>query len=294
MRNLNMHVQNFVRRNLLSPHINKAGVVAAALVACLGAFSAIPSAAKADACSGGTYILCDEFNGTSINTAKWTVGNLDIAHQYPVRPENVSLTTVNDNGTNITVVDAKMFGDNHAGAHRQGGLLITKLQYGGGRYEVRMKNLPDRNGCSCIWNYYDSLNEASPPPVRVYTEIDMEMPAHMNPPPTWATWRKYIGLNTWSHTDSDADATYINHLSTINPFDAQFHVFRIDWRDGTNGSLKIDWYIDGILQASTTQHVSNHPAQLWVGNWPAPWPGMLYNIDTKHQYIDWVRISALP
>ena len=172
--------------------------------------------------------------------------------------------------------------------------MKSKNLLGGGRYEVRMKNLPGPNGCSCIWNYYDSENEASPPATRVYTEIDIEMPAHEASAPAWATWKKILGLNTWSHTDADADATYINYPSTtVNPFDGQFHVYRFDWYDSINGNLRIDWYVDNILQSTTTQHVSDHPAILWIGNWPAPWSGMDYNFDTVHMYIDWVRVSAL-
>lgn len=263
------------------------------LVAVKGLIIGNPVFAQTNPCSG-SYILCDDFNGSAIDTSKWTVANLDIANKYPVRPANIVLTTVNDNGTTLTVVDAKAFGDTHSAAPRQGGVLITKLRYGGGRYEVRMKNLPGPYACTCFWNYYDSSNEAHPPATRVYTEIDIEMPAHLASPPAWPTWRKTLGFNTWSKTDADADATYIQHVSSIDPFDGQFHVFRFDWRDGTNGSRKIDWYLDGVLQASTTAHVSDAPAQLWVGNWPAFWPGMDYNFNVKHQYIDWVRISALP
>lgn len=242
----------------------------------------------------GTYLLCDDFNGSSIDTSLWTIGNVDIAHKYPVRPENVSLGNYNDNGVNIKVVDTTIYGDQHAGPKRQGGLLITKQLFGGARYEVRMKPLPGPNGCSCMWNYYDSLNEASPPATRIYTEIDIEMPAHFSSPPAWTNWQRTLGFNTWSHTDADADATYINYQSpTVNPFDGQFHVFRWDWYDGSNGTPRIDWYVDGIYQATTSQHVSDHPAQLWVGNWPAPWPGMTYNFDTLHLYIDWVKITAL-
>jgi Glycosyl hydrolases family 16 len=262
---------------------------AAALVA---VFFAAPAAAQSDACAG-TYLLCDDFNGTRIDTSKWTVGDVNIANKYPVRPQNIRLTTVKDQGQTITVVDAQSFGDLHA-MPRQGGVLISNQRYGGGRYEVRMKNLRGPYGCSCVWNYYDSENEPDPPPVRVYTEIDIEMPAHMATPPAWAEWRHILGLNTWSHTDQDADATYINHTSTINPFDGQFHVYRWDWRDGSHGKRRIDWYVDGLLQASTTQHVSDAPAQLWAGTWPAPWAGMNYHFKVKHLYIDWVRISALP
>ncbi len=268
------------------------GIFVAAGIALGIGLMTTPAHAQANPCAG-TYILCDDFNGSAIDTSKWTKGNTNIANKYKVRPGNLVLTTVNDNGTNISVVDARMFGDSHSAAPRQGGVLISNQRYGGGRYEARMKNLPGPNGCSCFWNYYDSLNEANPPATRVYTEIDIEMPAHVASPPAWSTWRKILGFNTWSKSDADADATYIQYNSSIDPFDGQFHVYRWDWRDGSNGSRRIDWYVDGVLQSSTTQHVNDAPAQIWVGSWPAPWAGMTYNFNVQHMYIDWVRISAL-
>ncbi len=266
-----------------------------------GSSSSSTSSSSSSVASGGpcdgNYILCDDFNGPTINTNIWTIGNTNIANQYRVRPENIALTTVNDNGNIITVVDSKAFGDAHSGGFRQGGILISKAKLGGGRYEVRMKNLPGPYGCSCIWNYYDSLydpnyNQSLP---RIYTEIDIEMPAHVKQPvPGWSVYRRILGFNTWSLSDADEDATYINHHSTtVNPFDGEFHVYRWDWYDGGNGNLRIDWYVDDILQATTTEHVSDHPAQLWVGNWPAPWPGMTYTHNIEHLYIDWVRVSPL-
>jgi len=245
------------------------------------------------------YVFCDDFNGSEIDTTKWIKGDLNIGGKYPVRPGNLKLTTVDDNGKMITVVDASIFGDDHVTEPRQGGVLITKHRYGGGRYEVRMKNLPGPNGASCVFNYNNNEDEVAAaagkanPPKPVYTEIDIEMPANTKSPPDWPTWRKLMGFNTWADSPADEDATFIRHPSTINPFDGQFHVFRFDWRDGSNGTRKIDWYVDGEHQASTTEHVGTEPAQLTVGCWPAPWPGMTYNFDVNHMYIDWVRISAL-
>jgi hypothetical protein len=85
---------------------------------------------------------------------------------------------------------------------------------------------------------HDSLKEPSPPPTRVNTEIDLEMPAHVPSPPPWSMWATTLGFNTWSHTDADADATYINYpYPSVNPFDGRFHLFRWDWHDGTNLEL---------------------------------------------------------
>ena len=258
-----------------------------------GAFTGTAAHAQEASPCIGTYWFCDDFNGTVIDTTRWTIGNQNIAGSYPVKPANISRTTISDLGNTITVVDAKIYGDLHSGPHRQGGVLITNAQYGGGRYEVRMKTVGGPHGCSCMWNYYDSLNEASPPPVRQYTEIDIEMPAHLASPPAWAKWQKRMGLNTWADSDDDAHGTILSPTSTIDPFDGQFHVFRWDWKDGTNGTRQITWYIDNTQIGTTTQHVGTHPAQLWLGVWPAPWTGMDWNFDTMDLYIDWVRMSAI-
>lgn len=265
------------------------------LVALGGGVVAAPSAqAQTTACTG-TYIFCDDFNTGVLDTSKWTKRSGTIGPVGKVAPGNISLGTTTDNdGGTIGVVDVKMFGDNHTAAPRQGGILVTNAKFGAGRYEVRMKNLPDRNGCSCFWNYYDSEDEANPPATRTYTEIDIEMPANYGSqqPPTWANWRYKVGLNTWSNSPADADATYLKATATVNPFDAKFHVFRFDW--STSGSTRqIVWYMDGVELKRTTEHVSNVSAPIWVGAWPAPWTGMLWNFDTKHMYIDWVKITAL-
>ena len=265
-------------------------------IACTSiALLAAPAAHAATGPCAGTYLLCDDFSAATIDQSTWIVGDTDIQNTYPVRPGNVGLGTVIDDGTTIRVVDTKIYGDLHQAAPRQGGLLITKKKFGGGRYEARMKLLPGAHGCSCMWNYFDSRDEADPPPKRIYTEIDIEMPAHMATPPGWDDWQRTLGFNTWSHSPSSANATTLQWRSkTVDPFDGAFHVFRWDWRDGRNGSPRIDWYVDDVLQTSTTEHVGTHSAQLWIGNWPAPWAGMDYAFDTLHLYIDWVRISALP
>ena len=171
-------------------------------------------------------------------------------------------------------------------------MLASKNRYGSGRYEIRMKNLPGPYGCSCFWSYYDGRSRPKTGQGR-YTEIDIEMPAHIQPqPPAWINWRRIVGLNTWSDTDADADATYLNNSAPGDPFDGRFHVYRYDWR--VSGAVRsIVWYMDGIEVGRTQSHVSDTPAELWLGAWPAPWPGMRYDFNVKHMYVDWVRVSAL-
>ena len=252
-----------------------------------------PAFAQASVCTG-TEILCDDFNGTTINAAKWIKRNGTVGPGR-VRPGNLALSTIADNdGQLITVVDVKIFGDLHSAAPRQGGILETIVRYGGGRYEVRMKNLPDRYGCSCFWTFYDSEDAANPPRVRKYTEIDIEMPANMHSTaPAWTQHRKIVGLNTWLGSPANDDAVYQNVTVARNPFDAKFHIYRFDWK--TTGRVRtITWFLDGMQIGAVNQKVGTEPAKLFVGAWPAPWPGMHYDFDVQHLYIDWVRISALP
>jgi Glycosyl hydrolases family 16/Fibronectin type III domain len=253
-------------------------------------------------------LLFDDFNGTSIDTTKWVPG----LHQWGganngVVPENLSVQTVDDNGQSIGVLVAQANGNQYTGPVRgvkstngaypigdprrytrqatgqlSGGLVWTQQRFGAGRYEVRMKNLPRPGGCSCIWNYYE-------PGTSDYTEIDIEMPAngHAN----GADWSRWAGLNTYI-APNDAGATYQNVDLGFNNNDGNFHVYRWDWYDGTNGAKRIEFYVDGVLRATHANTVPTSAAQLWVGNWPASWSGN-FNYATQYQYIDWVRISTL-
>jgi|GEM_PF-2927887 len=257
----------------------------------------------------GDILFFDDFNGTSIDTSKWFPG----LHQWGsnnrgVVPQNLSVHSYNDNGNTINVLDTEAHGDQYTGpvmgilstnpsfpigdpqryttqttGTRVGGLVWTQARWGGGRYEVRMKNLPLSGGCSCIWNYYE-------PAAGDYTEIDIEMPAngHAND----ANWFNWAGLNTYFPSPADADAVYQNVNLGFAQNDGNFHIYRWDWYDGINGPKKIEWYVDGVLKATATNHVPGSPAQLWVGNWPAIWSGN-FQYTTQHLYIDWVKITEL-
>ncbi|WP_308169826.1 fibronectin type III domain-containing protein [Acrocarpospora catenulata] len=258
--------------------------------------------------SAETVLFFDDFNGTSIDTTKWVPG----LHQWGganngVVPENLSVRTVDDNGTNISVLRAQANGNQYTGSIRgvkstdasypigdparytrqstgqlTGGLVWTKNRFGAGRYEVRMKNLPQPGGCSCIWNYYE-------PGGSDYTEIDIEMPA--NGTASRSDWSRWAGLNSYTGPD-DAHATYQNVDLGFNNNDGNFHTYRWDWYDGTNGAKRIEYYVDGVLRATQTATIPVSAAQLWVGNWPASWSGN-FNYATQYQYIDWVKISTL-
>jgi beta-glucanase (GH16 family) len=217
----------------------------------------------------------------------------------------VSLRTLEDKGFAIKVLDTEAHGDYYSGAiqgvqtnatqypmgderryirtrdgTRVGGLVWTKERFGGGRYEVRMKNLPLSGGCSCIWTYYQAKGE--------YSEIDIEMPA--NGKANLASWSRWAGLNTYYPTENNLNERRMDLGTSQN--DGRFHIYRWDWFDGTNGEPRVDFYLDGKFVYSSTKNVPRAPAQLWVGNWPAVWSGD-FKYDIQHLYVDWVKITAI-
>lgn len=254
----------------------------------------------------GTVLFFDSFEGPALDGKKWIVG----LHQWGrdnrgIVPENVSLRKIDDHGQTITVLDTEAHGDLYRGpvkgisgvarsyplgdprrytrvedGTRVGGLVITRERWGPGRYEIRMKNLPKPGGCSCIWNYYQVAGD--------YTEIDIEMPA--NGKAGAANWSNWAGLNTYYPNEGTISAKNQDLGAPQN--DGSFHVYRWDWYDPENGSARVDFYLDGKFLHSSLRNIPRSPAQLWVGNWPAPWSGD-FRYDTQHLYVDWVKITAL-
>ena len=254
----------------------------------------------------GRVIFFDDFDGPALDTAKWVPGlHVWGSNNRGVVPENLSLKKLEDKGRMVTVLDTEAHGDLYRGpvkgveavpghfetgdarryrriddGTRVGGLVWSVQRFGGGRYEVRMKNLPESGGCSCIWNYYQAQGD--------YTEIDIEMPA--NGKASGADWSRWAGLNTYY-----PDETKINerHQDLGGPQnDGNFHIYRWDWFDGTNGPPRVDFYLDGKFLFSSTKNVPRLPAQLWVGNWPAPWSGD-FKYAIQHLFIDWVKITEI-
>lgn len=254
----------------------------------------------------GHVLFFDDFDGPALDMTKWVPGlHVWGTNNHGVVPENLSLKKLEDQGRTVTVLDTEAHGDlyrgpvkgiEHVRAHfetgdpqryrrvddgtRVGGLVWTVERWGGGRYEVRMKNLPKPGGCSCIWNYYQGPSD--------YTEIDIEMPA--NGKAFGADWSRWAGLNTYYPDETQINERHQDLGGVQN--DGNFHIYRWDWFDGTNGPPRVDFYLDGKFLFSSTKNAPRSPAQLWVGNWPAPWSGT-FQYDIEHLYIDWVKITEI-
>ena len=254
----------------------------------------------------GRVLFFDDFDGPGLDSDKWVAGlHVWGRDNRGVVPENLSLSTIQDGGKKVSVLDTEAHGDLYRGpvkgiravagrfelgdprryeriadGTRVGGLVWSRERWGAGRYEVRMKNLPLPGGCSCIWNYHQVADD--------YTEIDIEMPANGKAfVPGWARW---AGLNTYYPDERQINEKVQDLDAPQN--DGRFHVYRWDWFDGGNGPARVEFYLDGRLVHTSTANVPRSPAQLWVGNWPAPWSGD-FRYDVQHLYVDWVRITEI-
>ena len=227
-------------------------------------------------------IFCaDDFNANGIDGDKWTLADMQIGNKsgHWMKPGNVSRRTVKDDtGKNINVAVAKMQGLLNPeigpfGYNPTGGGLISKYPLpANASYSIRFRNpIPSTTGAPGVtgfWNYYDSYDGDDGDMVnpQVYTEIDIEMPAHYNsaqPAPAWTELKRQLGFNDWNGCWGDECASYYRTSSNVDPYDGKFHTMAFVWRSNT----RVDWYLDGTLMQSDTLHVPSHKAPLTIGMW---------------------------
>jgi hypothetical protein len=320
---MNLKTEMLGRRPVQRTTSNTSSTITKALVVIL--LCGIGSLFAASSARAQTVLFTDDFNQTSIDTVHWYLGeNQWSTSNNGVVPQNVSLTQVTDPSTGqlISVLDAQAHGDNYTGSvpgvtslHngfdtndprgystpgpygngsvRTGGLLVSRLRWGPAKYQIRLKNLPQVGGDSAIWNYYDPAY--NPPGSGLYSEIDIEMPANGTNGNLSSS-----GLNSFETkpgTDPGDDDQLCNCINKTpgNQADGNFHLWEIDWYDGTDGTTpRIDWYFDGTLVYESTKDIPTDAAQFWVGNWPAPWSYTgTWNYTTQDQYIDYVKVMEL-
>jgi len=273
-------------------------------------------------------LFFDDFDGPALDTARWVPGE----HQWGtgannnngVIPQNLNLVRVVDPATGllITALDTQMHGDKYRGKVpgiqkavigfeagnplaystpgsygngfvRTGGIVWTRLRYGPAKYQIRMKALQKPGGETSIWNYYEPQSLA--PGSGTYSEIDIEIPANGSHGDM-----SVAGLNTYATHEGASpftDSSVCNCLPTPvgNQADGKFHLYEIDWYDGSDGSKpRVQWYLDGTLVQTSERDIPVSPAQLWIGAWPAAWShDGVWDYDTQDEYIDYVRISKL-
>jgi hypothetical protein len=270
----------------------------------------------------GTYTLCDDFNGTALNTSLWYFvqknwgGQVSGSTSYNggVLPANVSVS-----GGNLHLVGhgnlytGPLLGINKDGSTRTDGTKvgagIASLGYfGSGTYEVRMKVLPDFGAVSTMWTFnYQEFAPGTPEYIAnngtgdVWVsnhEIDVEMPGRPGAADTGISFNWAL-FNTWiGERDSPSEYTTGYTNTGINNADGNFHIYKFIWHTGSNPNHSdgsVQFYVYGVLNRTATgtaAHVPWKEGRLWLADWFAnSWAGTA-NFDTAEMTVDYVRFTA--
>jgi hypothetical protein len=184
----------------------------------------------------------------------------------------------------------------------------------GHRLEMRAKGAAVSGVGGFIFTYFEDTPYGDPD--KGIDEIDIEIVPddkitgggydHQDkllPPDGWSDAR----FNTWANSDypsylpkksikqpiMDKDGNKVSHI------DDAFHVYTIEWEHDPSGPVgdgrdgHIEFYIDGVLQATIDHPVPESPANVIIGVRQMSWTGSLNFSGTKTMLIDWLDITPI-
>lgn len=229
--------------------------------------SASPAAAQIGAIPGWRMVWTEEFRGTSVDSANWTLENVAWPHNAELQfylPQQASVA----NGQLKILAERR----NHGGRAYVSARMDTQGKFSQqyGRFEARMK-LPLGKG---YWPAFWLLPESGiwPP------EIDIM--EHIGSQPNTVLMTQHWGTVS---THQYAGGTY-----TGPDFTAGFHQFAAEW-----SPTRIDWFVDGVLRYSTTTNVPQMPMyvvlNLAVGGFLPGNPDGT-TVFPGETLVDWVRV----
>jgi beta-glucanase (GH16 family) len=234
---------------------------------------AVPSAAQAPASdpnNTGNWKLnpafSDEFNGTSVDTAKWVLspgvdnwnGRLPgyyLASNATVSGGNLQLTLRRDVNNTTIPASAQLMG--YKGYTT--GQVHTAANAPYGYYEVRMKVM-DSSVDNAFW-LYGVQGEYR-------TEIDITEISSQLHGGTGPANAAFTGAHLWAYPGHPVTGT--EYPSGIEPYTfwtapwsaaADYHVYGIDWNADT-----ISWYVDGVQRRQSKNTYFVVPMQIVLDN----------------------------
>jgi beta-glucanase (GH16 family) len=238
--------------------------------------------------SGETIVWNDEFDGSSIDTTKWS---FDLGTGAPALTGwgNNELQYYTSNPANVSIVNGRLcitaIKESYQGSAYTSARIQTKLKgdWTYGRFEIRAK-LPKGKGVwPAVWmlptdNYYGGWAASG--------EIDiMELLGH-EPAKVYGTI--HFG-GAWPDNQSSSE----NYTLPNGDFSDDFHIFAIEWdKDG------ISWYVDSV-RYSVKPHKQPFDKRFYLlmnlavgGNWPGNPDGS--TVFPVRMEIDYVRVYASP
>ncbi|MDM5179259.1 family 16 glycosylhydrolase [Massilia sp. DJPM01] len=228
-----------------------------------------------------TLAWADEFNGTSLDTAKWNIevngdggGNNELQY-YTARPENIRVT-----GGEL-VIEARK--EAYMGKQYTSGRITTqnKASWQYGRIEARMKIPTGKGTWPAFWMLGNSITSAGWPAsgeIDIMEHINSEAVTH--------------GTIHWS----DQNNAYANYGGPSGNLDfSQYHVYAVEW-----DASAIRWYVDGskfheVNIAGGINGTSEFHAPYFLlfnlavgGNWPGSPDGS--TAFPNRMQVDYVRV----
>lgn len=228
----------------------------------------------------------DEFNGTTVNTARWNVSDIHYNKNNELQyyaPDEVYL----DNGNLVLRSRQRPYwGFDDRGDWRYfdytSGLVDTfgKFPFVYGRVDIRAK-LPGTKG---LWPAHWMLSQSgSWPPEIDITEVTGDVP-----------WRVVTSLH-WGPLPPGQYPWDIGQTANSEywgpDYTQDFHTFSLEWLPGL-----INWYIDDTVRFSVSRaEIPDETMYLILntavgGDWPGPPDGS--TILPQYHEIDYVRVSV--
>lgn len=178
-------------------------------------------------------VWADEFDGTSLDPARWFVENAFLVKNNELQyyaPDDVIVA-----GGRVTLRSQRR---NYAGKQYTSGLIDThgRFSFRYGRVEGRMR-IPRGKG---IWPAFWMLPEDGrwPPEIDIMESIGVPSTVYL----------------THHYGNSCTQLASFGSTYTGPDYSNQFSTFAVEWTPG-----RIDWYIDGVLRRSTTTLVPDVP-----------------------------------
>ena len=191
----------------------------------------------------------DDFNGNSLDTAKWMYRS-DVKMDSSQRAENISVT-----GGQCLIHLRK---EQHRGKQYTGGGIISRERFRYGYYEARVKMHGAAGWHQSVWAMFAG-DGSTTYPQEMRTEIDgMEFDSDV-------TWKGHMGLIKWQGPEKNSSLTctpgvYRGALG----FDASadFHNYGFEWTPAD-----VRFYLDGDLRCSLPYPVrdgAHDPINFWL------------------------------
>lgn len=235
---------------------------------------------------GGGWVMSwsDEFDGTSINTANWTLGTGN-------RRDAVNTTSaVSVSGGAVTVKTYTQGGTHYTGWLGSNGKFENCFGY----WEARIRYNSSPGMWSAFWLQPYGINNVGDPAGNG-TEIDIS--EHRRQDSGGADMRNKSAINVhWDGYGADhksVGSTVNNPGANTASLQGNYHTYGLLWEPG-----KYTFYIDGVEVWSTTAAISN--VRQWIyltsevdnGAWAGAIPSGGYgdiNTSTTNFSVDYVR-----